>query len=109
MRKGEGWRACASHGMGWTGDFNTSGHALDLSWCHLVVGPIEPDDGVVDGHGHRRELGTSSGPSLVNARWNEVLAHPFEGHDPFLEPAGPIPVSDVTWHVTAQTPVCFAP
>ena len=77
------------------------------------------------------ELGTSSGPSLVNARWNEVLAHPLEGHDPFLEvhtlnqsgttgswfwssqewpqPDDFIPVSDVTWHVTAQTPVCFAP
>ena len=77
------------------------------------------------------ELATSSGPSLVKARWNEVLAHPKDGHDPFLEvhtlgqpgttsswfwssqdwPQANdfIPVSDVTWHVNAQTPVCFAP
>ncbi len=80
--------------------------------------------------GFPTELGTSSEPSLANARWNEVLARPAEGHDPFLEvhtldesgttgswfwasqdwPEADdfIPVSDVTWHVNAQTPVCFA-
>lgn len=76
------------------------------------------------------ELEQSSAPSLVQARWNEVLAHPREGHDSFLElhtieHAGTtsswfwssqdlpeaddfLPVSEVTWHVRAQTPICFA-
>ena len=31
------------------------------------------------------ELEQSSDPSLIVARWNEVLAHPTEGHNAFLE------------------------
>ena len=31
------------------------------------------------------ELEQTSDPSLIVARWNEVLAHPIEGHDTFLE------------------------
>ena len=76
------------------------------------------------------ELEQTSDPSLIVARWNEVLAHPIEGHDTFLEvltqghPGNTsswfwsskdwpeaddfTPVSEVIWHVSAHTPICFA-
>lgn len=76
------------------------------------------------------ELGNLPEPSLVQAHWNEVLASPKEGYDSFLEvhtlensgttsswfwssndwPNADdfMPVSEVTWRVAAQAPICFA-
>ena len=112
----------------------------ELDWLQglRIMRSVHPRDSGLPPPVHRNRpawrfptgLGTSSVPSLANAQWNEVLAHPAEGHDPFLEvhtldetgttgswfwasqdwPEADdfIPVSDVTWHVNAQTPICFA-
>ena len=66
MRKGKGWRVMRSVDPREPGS-PPPFHRIDAAWSFPT------------------ELEQSSDPSLILARWNEVLAYPNEGHDSFLE------------------------